>query len=135
MTLPDDFIAFYLKYNGGFFADDRWTGIELLDKNEFDFILWNSNHFLTIDQIQDKFSYVEDVSNLSDAIPTEHYLPFLQTEEQELYVLRLSEKDSNIPVIMLVRQNVPEYWTKINDNFSDFLKDFIDKKGDIIDYA
>jgi len=134
LTMPADFVDFYLTYNGGFFADKRWTESDLLDKTKFDNIQWNSNHFLTIDKIQDKFSYVEDVSNFADTIPTEHYLPFFQTEEQELFLLRLSKEESSKPVIKLIRQTSPEYWIRISKDFNGFLKDFIDKKGDILDY-
>jgi len=135
VTIPSDLKEFYLTHNGGFFATATWTETELSDKTQFGLIHWNSNHFLTLEKIKEIFSYVDAVSNVTmDENPSEQYIPFFQTKDQEYLVLQLSKKETNKPILKLVRQTAPEHWIKFSNDFAEFLERYIEKKGDILTY-
>ena len=134
VSMPEKLKEFYLKYNGGFIADLRWTKAELLDIDNFKYIQWNSNHFFSLDMILSLFDDPDELINYANEIsPSEEkYLPFFRSQEQEIYVIKVSSKNPNIPVYVLGRQTMPEDWSIVNNDFYDFLKAYVDTEGNIL---
>ena len=135
VLLTNDLKRFYLSHNGGFFTDLSWNIDELNDKEKYDSIKWNSNHFLKLDEIRDHFEYVEILLEIEfGENRTVKYLPFFQTKSQELYLIRFSLDDTVNSIHELINQTPTDCWKLISNKFSDFLENYINKEGDILPY-
>ena len=135
IQLPDNLKQFYLTFNGGFIADDRWTRVDLSNPDKYDFIKWNSNTFFSLDMIGDQFSNPDSViSYQNEGSPKGiSFFPFLQTQDQETYVIKISSKNTNRPVFHMFRESEPKYWPILSQDFSEFLRTYIAKKGNVLD--
>ncbi|MDE3142865.1 MAG: SMI1/KNR4 family protein [Bacteroidota bacterium] len=134
-SLTNDLREFYSSYNGGFFADSLWNITDIQDKEKYNLIKWNSNHFLKLTEIIEHFENIETLLEIEMGENRNiKYFPFLQTKDQELFVIRFSLNDNNNSVHKLVRQTPSHYWNLINDNFEHFLNNYVEKFGNILPY-
>lgn len=118
ITFPASLRAFYLSFNGGFFASDHWTTEELEDVTLFETIQWNSNHILSLEDVKLGFG-----SRYPSCVPVIH------THTQEFLVVINPLKDGDSAVYDAFHEWTPDQWGVLYNNFQELLIDYIEKEG------
>jgi len=120
ITFPASLRAFYLAFNGGFFADDSWTPDELKDVALFETIQWNSNNILLLEDVKLGFG-----SRYPECVPVIH------THTQEFLVFVNPLKDGESAIYDAFHEWEPDQWGALYSNFEELLLDYIEKEGNI----
>lgn len=133
IKLPPILKCFYEVFNGGCFVDDSWSKEELLNKDEFGSVIWNSNYFLKLDEIVDaydfgKFGSVDFQEQEKEF--SRRLIPIIHTNGQENLVWDATETDSTKILDAFHEFGVDE-WDVIYQSFEELLLEYIEKEGDI----
>ncbi|MCF8242694.1 MAG: SMI1/KNR4 family protein [Melioribacteraceae bacterium] len=129
INLPESYISFLLKHNGGFIS--LFPSKELTPDN-IDTYEWNSNALLGIDDIRNEFFRMrykfEDIEEMVA------FVPFCHTKDQELLVFVTPLNEEN-------ESNIFDAWheagcmewlnQKVYDGFEELLESYISNAGRI----
>ena len=118
ISFPASLRAFYLAFNGGFFADDSWTQDQLTDAAMLETIQWNSNNILPLEDVKLGFG-----SRYPACIPVIH------THTQEFLVFVNPLKDGESAIYDAFHEFTPDQWGVLYSNFEELLMDYIEKEG------
>ena len=120
ISFPLSIRAFYLAFNGGFFADAGWSSDELKDAVLFETIQWNSNNILPLEDVKLGFG-----SRYPACVPVIH------THTQEFLVFINPLKNGESAVYDAFHEWAPDQWGVLYSNFEELLMDYIEKEGNI----
>lgn len=133
--LNDQLREFYLAYNGGFIADKRWGPDRLADPEIIDTLAWNSNYFLSLEEIIDSYfsNGFYSSPHLRDK-EEEHgrkLIPIIHTSGQEILVLDITEPEKSGSVKDAFHEEPWYDWGTVYESFEELLRDYIIKEGQI----
>jgi len=133
LKLPPIMKAFYLANNGGCFADDSWSKEDLLNPEELGSIIWNSNYFLSLEEIIDAYNsgkYGSIDFQEQEKESDKRLIPIIHTNGQENLVWDITEEGST-KIIDAFHEIGADEWDVLYDSFEDLLNDYIIEEGDI----
>lgn len=118
--------SFLGRFNGGF-IDVSDIGPDALPD-----AAWNSNNLLSTKQIAKEYlqwaTIGADVFGYEGTWP---YVPFCQTEGQELLVLGPSKPGGSAPVLDAFHEMPPDEWSSLYPSFTEFLNAYLDGEGKV----
>lgn len=126
VPLPNEYRAFLARHNGGF-IDVSEIGPEALPD-----AAWNSNTLLGTVQLMKEYrqwaNIGADVFGFQGKWP---YIPFCQTEGQELLVFGPSTAGRAAPVLDAFHEMPPDEWSERYPSFTAFLEAYLDGEGNV----
>lgn len=135
LEINPEVIEFYRHFNGGFIAGAMWNADALKKTDIIPSVKWNSNYFLSLDEILSEYegegSY--GIIHLPDK-EEEHgrrLIPIIHTVDQEILVLDATDSKKSGPVIDAFHEAPWHQWGTLYETFEDLLKDYIEKEGRI----
>ncbi len=134
IALPPVLKTFYANNNGGCFADDSWSKEDLENSEMKEGIIWNSNYFLSLQEMIAAYQYegdfiLFDIQEL-ERETGKRFMPILHTKEQEILVW-----EANIPNETPIKEAYhdinPNKWKVLYPSFESLLIAYIQKDGEI----
>lgn len=126
--------AFFLLNNGGCFADNSWETEELKNPEEQESIIWNSNYFLSLEEIIETYNFDGSFTSIDfrdqEKETQKRLIPIMHTKGQENLVWDATEENSTKIVDAFHEHNADE-WTVLYPTFEALLEAYVDKEGDI----
>jgi len=133
IKLPQVMRDFFLANNGGCFADNSWDEKEILDPEELDAILWNSNYFLSLEEIVDAYNFGKyssmDFQEREDE-SGKRFIPIIQTSGQENLVWAATEEGST-EILDAFHEYSADEWEVLYNSFEDLLDAYMEQEGNI----
>jgi hypothetical protein len=124
VQLPVGYKAFLGRYNGGF-IDVSEIGPDALGD-----AAWNSNNLLSTKQVVKEYrQWAKIGADVFGYRGTWPYIPFCQTEHQELLVLGPSRPGLSAPVLDAFHEMPPDEWSVLYSSFTEFLQAYLDGEG------
>ena len=134
LKLPQIFRDFYLANNGGCFVDDSWRKDELSNPKEFGTIIWNSNYFLSLEEIIEAYNFIGEFTSTDFQEQEKEFnkrlIPIIHTKGQENLVWDATQANST-QILDAFHEVWAEEWGVIYKSFEDLLNAYIDNEGDI----
>ena len=134
LKLPQIFRDFYLANNGGCFADNSWSKEELSNPKEFGDIIWNSNYFLSLEEIIDAYNFTGKFTSTNcqeqEKAFNKRLIPVIHTKGQENLVWDATQENST-QILDAFHEVWADEWGVIYKSFEDLLNAYIDNEGDI----
>ncbi|QQS30354.1 MAG: SMI1/KNR4 family protein [Sphingobacteriales bacterium] len=137
ITLPPTLKSFYTNCNGGCFADDSWSDEDLENAEMKAGIIWNSNYFLSLQEIMDAYRFegefiAFDIQEMEQKTG-KRYIPIIHTKEQEILVWEASNLNES-PIIYACHELNPAKWKVLFQSFDELLNSYIELEGEIETY-
>lgn len=133
IKLPDFLRSFYQNCNGGCFADDSWSDDELQDSAERASIIWNSNYFLSLEEIIDAYN-LGKFANLdfqeAEKESGKKLIPIMHTNGQENLVWDATDANST-KILDAFHEAGADEWNVLYKSFEDLIEAYIKTSGDI----
>ncbi|HOJ78752.1 MAG TPA: SMI1/KNR4 family protein [Bacillota bacterium] len=133
IKLPEIVKTFYLNYNGGFFAAADIEDEYLDDPDEVEWMRWNSNYILSLQDVIDTYHFNGDLPafdiRAAERDSGRRFMPLVHTSGQELLLLDLTDVTNEIPVIDAFHEVNFRDWKVLYPSFEAFLNDYIQKEG------
>ncbi|MHC0448308.1 SMI1/KNR4 family protein [Flavobacterium sp. 3-218] len=130
LKFPNDISEFYTTYNGGFIPDSLISEKKIYDARFYDQIEWESNSFLSLEDIVYYYNLDEENSinfKRQESLNSKRLIPFFRTKEQEFLVFTESS------VILWAKEmgNNQISWINVYPNFENLLNEYIKNEGKI----
>lgn len=130
LKFPNAISKFYSIYNGGFIPNSLISEKKINDGRFYDEIEWESNSFLSLDDIIYYYNLEEE-----NAINFKHeefsnskrLIPFFKTKEQELLVFT----ENSFILLAKEMDNNQISWIHLHQNFESLLNEYIKNEGEI----
>ena len=122
LMLPVSYKDFLLHFNGGFIS--LMEGKEGID---FETLAWNSNYFLSIEEIRDALFRIEHKTEWME----ESFIPFLHTSSGEYLGFMNPLEGNESKVYDLWHEAPAAEWKEqvVYNNFQELLEDYINRDG------
>ena len=135
IKLPQIMRDFFLANNGGCFADNSWDKKEILDPEERGTIVWNSNYFLSLEEIADayncgKYSSMDFQEREDEDESGKRYIPIIHTAGQENLVWCASE-DGSTEILDAFHEYFADEWEVLYNSFENLLEAYMEQEGNI----
>ena len=130
VLLPVSFKTFLRNFDGGFIADEETD--RMIMAGEYEDAEWNSNRFLSIDQIINDYErlYLDDWKLQEDFEGFYPYIPFGITDGNERLIFvdnSLQSKESE--VFLALHDSPASGWFVVAENFTEFLENYFNTGG------
>lgn len=133
LKLPKILHDFYSLNNGGCFADNSWSSEELLNPLKLGTVIWNSNYFLSLEEIIDAYHFVKFTSidfQQQEKITNKRLIPIFHTSGQENLVWDATDENSTKILDAFHEVNADE-WEVLYKSFDDLFLSYLTENGDI----
>jgi hypothetical protein len=123
-AFPLSYTTFICSYNGGFIA-----GFDPAKKIDIESQAWNSNTFLSLNEIEEALDRISYKQSESDKI----FIPFLRTSTGEFLAFKWPYESQESKVYDIWHEASLDEWEQqvVYQDFLELLKDYIDKNGKI----
>ena len=123
-AFPLSFTTFICNFNGGFISEFDPT-----KKIDIETQAWNSNTFLSLNEIEEALDRISHKQSDSDKI----FIPFLRTSTGEFLAFRWPYESQESKVYDIWHEASLDEWEQqvVYPDFMELLKDYIDKNGKI----
>lgn len=131
LKFPDAMNEFYSIYNGGFIPDSLISEKKINDGRFYDEIEWESNSFLSLEDIIYYYTLDEEYSinfMKEEDLNSKRFIPFFRTKQQDFLVFT----DDELIFCARELENSQISWINIYPNFESFLKAYITNEGVIV---
>ncbi len=134
IKLPIILKNFYKLNNGGCFADDSWDSTDLTNKSELGTIYWNSNYFLSLEEIIDSYNFKGKYESINfkeqEKETNMRLIPILHTEGQECIVWNAT-KENETPILDAFHEYNADEWDILFNSIEELLENYIENEGNI----
>jgi len=134
IELPQIMKSFYSTFNGGCFTDNSWCKKDLLNLEEHETIIWNSNYFLSIEELINTYNFDGPFTSIDfqeqEKATNKKLIPLIHTKGQENLVWDATNKTETKILDAFHEVNADE-WNVLFSTFEDLLTAYIDTEGDI----
>ncbi len=134
ITLPPVLKTFYANFNGGCFADDSWSKEDLENSEMKEGIIWNSNYFLSLQEMIKAYQYEGDFISFDiqelEKGTGKRFIPILHTKEQEVLVWEASNPNET-PIKDAYHDINPNKWKVLYPSFESLINAYIHEDGEI----
>jgi len=130
LNFPNAINEFYSIYNGGFVADSLLSEKKINDGRFYDEIEWESNSFLSLEDIIYYYNLDDDDSinfKHEEHLNSKRLIPFFRTKEQEFLVFT----ENSLILWAKEIENNQISWINAYPNFESLLNEYIKNEGEI----